>query len=47
MIFGPDASVDSVGLHRFEEQPEAIAAAQALGRAIGEMLGGEGVGPTK
>lgn len=38
MIFGPDATVDAVGIHRLEEQPEALEAARDLGRRIGRAL---------
>ncbi len=39
MLFGPDATVDSVGIHRLEDQPDALADARALGRRIGQALG--------
>jgi multimeric flavodoxin WrbA len=39
VLHGPDATVDSVAVNRFEDQPEAVAAARALGAAIGEALG--------
>lgn len=41
MIFGRDASVDSVGVHDVEAQPLALAAAHELGRKIGRALRGE------
>lgn len=34
MIFGPEATVESVGVHRFEDQSEAMDAARELGRNI-------------
>lgn len=38
MIFGPDATVDSVGGHKLEEQVEAMEAVRDLGGAIGRAL---------
>lgn len=38
MIFGPEATVDSVGVHRVEDQPEALAAARELGEHIAQVL---------
>ena len=38
MLFGPAATVDSVGVHSFEEQPAAVAAARQLGRDIAAAL---------
>ncbi len=38
MIFGPDATVDTVAKHAFEDQPAALDAAKELGRKIGEAL---------
>ena len=38
MIHGPEATVDSVGIRRFEEQHMAVDAAADLGRRIGEYL---------
>jgi multimeric flavodoxin WrbA len=38
MIFGPKATVDSLGINQFENQPEAMEAATALGRSIAEAL---------
>lgn len=39
MIFGPEATVGSVGINCFEVQPESIEAANVLGRQIAEALG--------
>ncbi|WP_319506802.1 flavodoxin family protein [uncultured Methanolobus sp.] len=38
MMFGPDATKESVGVSRFEDQPEAVAAAKELGQKIAEHL---------
>jgi len=37
-IFGPDATVESVGCPRFEDQPETLKAAQELGERIAQEL---------
>ncbi|MCG8471606.1 MAG: flavodoxin family protein [Desulfobacterales bacterium] len=42
MIYGEEATVDSVGIQTFEEQPLSLEAAEALGRKLGEMLKGNG-----
>jgi hypothetical protein len=34
MIFGPEATLESVGIHRFEDQPDAMDAANELGKKI-------------
>ena len=38
MMFGPDATKESIGINRFEDQPEAVKAAKELGQAIAEAL---------
>jgi len=38
MIYGSDATVDSVGIKTFEKQPIALEAAQELGKKIAEAL---------
>ncbi len=38
MMFGPDATKESVGINRFEDQPEAVDAAKELGKKIAESL---------
>lgn len=38
MLYGPDATVSSVGVGAFEEQPEAVEAAINLGKAIANKL---------
>ena len=38
MIFGPEATLDSLGIMRFEDQPEAVKNATELGRKIAEAL---------
>lgn len=38
MLHGPEATVESVGIRCFEEQPAALEAARALGRSIRERL---------
>ncbi|MHB0937126.1 MAG: flavodoxin family protein [Armatimonadota bacterium] len=38
MLFGGEATVDGTGIKCFERQPEAQAAAEVLGRQIGEAL---------
>jgi multimeric flavodoxin WrbA len=38
MLYGPDATVDSVGIETFEQQPEAMEAAAELGRKIAAAL---------
>jgi multimeric flavodoxin WrbA len=38
MLYGPEASVSSVGVARFEEQPEAVEAAIKLGKDIADKL---------
>ena len=40
MLYGSDATVDSVGIRLFEEQPIAVGAAGELGRSIAEALQG-------
>jgi multimeric flavodoxin WrbA len=42
MIFGPNATVDSVGINSFALQPENVAAAGELGRQLAEALGKKG-----
>ena len=38
MLYGPDATVESVGINSFEKQPDAVEAAKELGRKIAEEL---------
>ncbi len=38
MLYGPDATVDSVGIKSFEEQPVAVDAAKELGCKVAEAL---------
>ena len=38
MLYGPDATVDSVGIKSFEEQPIAVEAARGLVHKIAEAL---------
>ncbi len=38
MLYGEGATPESVGVSNFEEQPEAVAGAKALGEKIAEML---------
>lgn len=38
LLYGPDATPDSVGIHSFETQPEALKAAEELGKKIAEAL---------
>lgn len=38
MMFGPDATTDSVGIHTFEKQPKAFNAAKELGVSIAKAL---------
>jgi len=38
MLYGPNATVDSVGIKSFEKQPLAVEAASQLGRKIAEAL---------
>lgn len=38
MLFGPDATKESLGINRVEEQPEVVAAAKELGEKIAEEL---------
>ena len=38
MLYGPDATVDSVGIKSFEETPMAVDAAQDLGQQIAQVL---------
>jgi len=38
MLYGPDATVASVGVGTFEEQPESVAAAIKLGKGIADKL---------
>lgn len=38
MLYGPEATVSSVGVGAFEEQPEAVAAAVKLGKDIADKL---------
>ena len=40
MLYGPEATVESVGVNRFEEQPIAVTAAEELGRKIAGALFG-------
>jgi multimeric flavodoxin WrbA len=39
MIYGPDATTDSVGGHKLEDQADAMAAAEELGSSIARALG--------
>ncbi|WP_406661626.1 flavodoxin family protein [Methanolobus sp. ZRKC3] len=41
MIFGPEATVESVGINRFEDQPEAVKGAKELGQKIAKALSSE------
>jgi hypothetical protein len=41
MIFGPEATVESVGINRYEEQPEAVKDAKELGQKIAKALNSE------
>ena len=38
MLYGPEATVDSVDIKSFEEQPTAVESARDLGRKIAEAL---------
>ena len=38
MMLGPDETVESAGVNRFEDQPEAVKAAKEMGQAIAEAL---------
>lgn len=38
MLYGDEATVDSVGVKTFEAQPDAVAAAETLGQSIGKAL---------
>lgn len=38
MMFGPEATKATVGINKFEDQPEAVAAAKELGQMIAEKL---------
>ncbi|MFP4654582.1 MAG: flavodoxin family protein [Methanohalobium sp.] len=38
MMYGTDATVESVGVNRFGDQPEAVEAAKTLGQRIAEAL---------
>ncbi|WP_406670904.1 hypothetical protein V7O67_03635 [Methanolobus sp. ZRKC4] len=38
MLFGPEATVDSVGINNFEDQEIPLEAAKQLGRNIAESL---------
>ena len=38
MIYGPNATVESVGINKFEEQMDALNAAGELGRKIAKAL---------
>jgi hypothetical protein len=38
MMFGPQATVDSVGKNCFDEQPQTLKAAEELGKKIAEAL---------
>jgi hypothetical protein len=38
MVYGPDATVDSIGIKSFEEQPIIVEAARELGCKIAEAL---------
>lgn len=40
MLFGPEATVDSIGIQTFEEQQAAVEAAVQLGKKIAERLKG-------
>lgn len=42
MIFGPQATVDSVGLNRFEEQPQTVEKTRKLGAKIRDFLTARG-----
>ena len=44
MIYGPGASVDSVGIKAFEQQPLSFKSAEALGQEIARRLHGKGGG---
>jgi hypothetical protein len=39
MLYGPDATKDSVGINSFEEQPVAVEAARELGHKIAAASG--------
>ena len=39
MLYGPMATLDSVGVKQFEQQPISIQAARDLGQKIAEALG--------
>jgi multimeric flavodoxin WrbA len=41
MLYGPEATVDSVGIKSFEEQPLTVEAAKELGSKIAEALDGK------
>ncbi|MDE4907402.1 flavodoxin family protein [Methanogenium marinum] len=41
VMFGPDATVETVGFHGFETQPEAVKAAEELGKRIAQELSGK------
>ena len=38
MIYGPEATIDSVGIQSFESQPVSFEAAEALGKKLAETL---------
>ena len=38
MLYGEDATPESVGVNIFEEQPQAVESVKALGQKIGQML---------
>jgi hypothetical protein len=38
MLYGPETTVDSVGIKSFEEQPIAVDGANELGRKIADAL---------
>ncbi len=42
MIYGPGATVESVGIHSFEDQEAAFLGASDLGQKIGSVLNAEG-----
>ena len=42
MLYGPDATVASVGVKSFEEQPGAVQAAVELGKGIAAKLQAKG-----
>jgi len=38
MLFGPNATIESVGVNIFENQQDAVAAAAALGKKLAQAL---------